>query len=65
MKIDHTLSREEIEKVAVVVLRGENAYSHTPVEGFPKNCLYMIVSPGETIDFLSEEDMGQLGWVRK
>lgn len=65
MPIQHTLSKEEIEKVAVVVLTGRGGTLDTPMEGFPENCLYILLWPGETMEFLSETDMAELGWVRK
>lgn len=31
----------------------------------PKDCISVILRQGETMEFLSEEDMNKLGWYKK
>lgn len=62
--IEHTLTQEERDNVAVVVIWGVGDIDFQRIEDLPPDTLYIMMNEGQEIEFMDEADMAELGWVR-
>ena len=69
MTTQHTLSKEELANVVVVVVRGIDNISPEDAErylgDFPDKTLFIQLEEDQSLEFLTESEMSDLGWVRK
>jgi len=70
MVIQNTLSKEDLANVKVVVLHVDVEWGQSNIEdfaqraGFPEDCVYILLTGNESMEFLDEDQMAEHGWVR-
>ena len=64
--IESLLTQEERDNTAVIIYRSNNPMGvEELLKRFPADTVLVMLDAGESIQFLSEEELTLLGWVRK